>query len=132
MHLSKFESLYENTRSDKAKTAFLKNYIPDIQRLSVFSEIHDQFADESQVSDNEELSNEYQKIILKQQSSGYSSGPSSLETSKDSVLDDSSSQGSDIENLPSSYELKTYFSKLMHEMDDNESFEMAIAAKKCH
>ena len=41
LHLSKFESLYDNIRSDKEKTAFLRDYTPETQRLSAFTEIEE-------------------------------------------------------------------------------------------
>jgi len=50
MHLTKLESLYENTKSDKAKTTFLQGYEPDTQRLASFSQI----VHEGDVSDEED------------------------------------------------------------------------------
>ena len=56
------------------------------------------------------LASEAVKLLLGKQTSGeYGSGSSSLETSKDSNLDDTLSQGSDSQSLPAQSEWTTYF-----------------------
>ena len=56
------------------------------------------------------LASEAVKLLLGKQTSGeYGSGASSLETSKDSNLDDTLSQGSDSQSLPAQSEWTTYF-----------------------
>ena len=61
LHLDTFEVLFGNTMSeDKAKRAFLRHFVPETHRLSVFTEIHDSFTGESppQSDEDDELSND--------------------------------------------------------------------------
>ena len=73
LHLSKFESLYDNIHSDKERTAFLRDYQPDTQRLSAFTEIEEDSSinDDSQCSDDDVLANEALKLLGKQTSAEY-------------------------------------------------------------
>jgi len=40
LHLSKLEALYDNVRSEKAKTEFIDDYEPDTNCLKAFADIH--------------------------------------------------------------------------------------------
>jgi hypothetical protein len=148
LHLSKLESLFENTKSDKAKTTFLQGYEPDTNRLASFKQIvaeeqQDVVSDEeddwklteAEEREHEQCYEDYHQIGVAEkqtsecnQSAGHNS--SLLNTSEDTTnsggLDnDSSSCG----NKQSNFATTSIFSQLMLEMMlDNEEAASSDAA----
>lgn len=109
MHLSKYEQLYDNIRSDSEKTEFLDTYQPDVfGRCAAFSEIHALFEPEevdelAAPSDDLQSCNELMGSLrgsedygqmLEKQTCNQSANSSSLDTSKDSGSSATSSHAS--------------------------------------
>ena len=134
LHLSKLESLYENTKSDKAKTSFLQGYAPDTNRLASFkqieeAEVSDEGEDDWQLTAEQEqelyCSYHPEDIYAEKQASECGSvGHSSLlNTSEDTT--NSGNSGTDNESNSCSNVNKqsftSIFSQLMLEMLDEEA-----------